>query len=253
MTGTPILDEKLSERHARAPQPPGNDERAVVEEAKGEQAMNDSVDERAAEDSAVQQAAPRSEPAGPAWVTIVAAILAAVALLSLYVLVLFWPESARVGAIAPDSQRVIAFGVDFGQVSRETLYFVVVIAAGALGGSIHSLRSIGWYAGGQRLLRSWTLRYLYLPLIGAMLATILYIIVRAGFLSGSSVETSSPFGFVALAALAGLFTDQGIRKLRQVFETLLTEAQEGPDPKSEPVPESEPGSKNQPAPGSGKG
>lgn len=199
--------------------------------------MNDSLDGSQAAVAAEQAATPRPVLAGPMWLSIVAAVLAVIALLTLYVLVQFWPATAAVGEVPPDFQDITAFGVTFAQVSRETLYFVVVISAGALGGSVHALRSVGWYAGGQRLVRSWTLRYLYLPLVGAMLATILYIIVRAGFLSGSSVETSSPFGFVALAALAGLFSDQGIRKLRQVFETLLTEAQEGPHPKAEPAAE----------------
>ena len=179
----------------------------------------------------------RAKPilAGSFLVATVAPFLALLAIVDLYLLVQFWRASAGIGEIPPAAQDVTAFGATFTQVPRETLFFAVVILAGVLGGSVHSLRSLSWYVGGQRFVRSWTLRYLYLPIIGALLAFILYIIVRAGFLAGAAVDATSPFGFASLGALAGLFSDQGVKKLRDVFEILLTKAEEGPQSRNETV------------------
>jgi hypothetical protein len=166
-------------------------------------------------------------------VALVAPFLALWALVDLYLIIQFWPASAGIGEVPPAAQDVAILGIKFPQVPRETLFFAVVILAGSLGGSVHSLRSLSWYVGGQQFVRSWTLRYLYLPIIGSLLAIILYIIVRAGFLAGAAVDASSPFGFAALGALAGLFSDQGVKKLRDVFEVLLTKAEEGPNSRNE--------------------
>ena len=168
------------------------------------------------------------------WVWILGFILGLVALVETYLLVQFWPASVGPGAIPPASADVLVFGQTLSAVPRETLFFIVVILGGSLGGSIHALRSLAWYVGVQRLSRSWVLRYCYLPIVGALLALVLYIIVRAGFLAGTSVDASSPFGFVALGALAGLFSDQGVTKLKTVFETLLAEAERGPDAAPQP-------------------
>jgi len=67
-------------------------------------------------------------------------------------------------------------------------------------------------------------------MVGALLALLAYLVVRAGLVSGPlSSEAVSPFGFVALAGLVGLFTDQTIGKLKAVFETLLAPAPTGAD------------------------
>lgn len=171
---------------------------------------------------------------GLIWLWILATILGAFAVGDAYLLIAFWPASVGPGALPPASSDVIAFGQTITAVPRETLFFVVVILGGSLGGTIHSLRSLAWYVGSQKLFRSWLLRYCYLPIIGALLALILYIVVRAGFLAGTSVDASSPFGFVALGALAGLFSDQLVLKLKDVFETLLSNAEVGPDAATKP-------------------
>src|SRR5262249_20265191 len=47
-------------------------------------------------------------------------------------------------------------------------FFLVVSLAGALGGLLHSLRSLSTYVGERYLFRSWLLYYLALPLVGAV-------------------------------------------------------------------------------------
>jgi hypothetical protein len=105
-----------------------------------------------------------------------------------------------------------------------------VVVAGALGGMVHALRSLYWYAGNRRLVRSWLLMYSLLPVVGALLALIVYLLIRGGFVTGfgPSVEVS-PYGSAAMAALVGLFSENASAKLRQVFSTLLTPAEQGTD------------------------
>jgi hypothetical protein len=54
------------------------------------------------------------------------------------------------------------------------------------------------------------------------LAMIFYVVVRGGFFSPQTTfENTSPFGFAALAALVGLFSEQAVLKLKTVAETVL--------------------------------
>jgi hypothetical protein len=104
------------------------------------------------------------------------------------------------------------------------------MTAGALGASVHALRSLSWYVGNRNMRMSWVLPLVLLPIVGALLALVAFIVVRAGLISGPlSSDAVSPWGFAALAALVGLFTDQTIGKLKAVFETLLAPAPKGAD------------------------
>ena len=48
---------------------------------------------------------------------------------------------------------------------------------------------------------------------------------RAGlFSSSTSTSDASPFGFAAIAALVGLFSEQAVEKLRQIARQVFTEA-----------------------------
>ena len=70
--------------------------------------------------------------------------------------------------------------------------------------------------------RNWVLWYFVKPFTAAGLAIILYFIIRAGFLSyGSGASSVSLYGILALAALAGLFTDSATLKLKEVFEVIF--------------------------------
>lgn len=112
--------------------------------------------------------------------------------------------------------------------SEEERLFLIVLFSGALGGLVHSLRSFYWYLGNRKLVLSWAGMYITLPVLGACLATVFYLVVRGGFFSPQSqVSDTSPFGFAAMAALIGMFTEQAVEKLKQVSETLLSPAPKG--------------------------
>jgi hypothetical protein len=107
---------------------------------------------------------------------------------------------------------------------------MVVLLAGALGGMAHTLRSLYWYVGNRNLRYSWLLMYATLPITGAALALIAYVVLRGGLTTTfASSQDISPFGIAAVATLVGLFSRETAEKLKSVFETLLAPAEKGKD------------------------
>jgi len=150
------------------------------------------------------------------------------AALVLYSLWAFWPTSESGGKLA-SSQTVDYFGWR-PTISRDTLLFLVVALGGALGGLIHTIRSVSWYVGNRKLRWSWMLFNILLPVVGALAGTVFYLVLRAGLFSPStSAGTVSPFGFTAVAVLAGLFSEQAMEKLKQVATQLFSERPVGED------------------------
>ncbi|HEY1920241.1 MAG TPA: IPT/TIG domain-containing protein [Streptosporangiaceae bacterium] len=111
---------------------------------------------------------------------------------------------------------------------EEQRLFVIVALSGALGGLIHSARSLYEYVGNRMLRRSWLLMYLILPFVGGGLAVVFYVILRGGLITGTAAQVN-PFGFAAISALVGLFSPEAAEKLKQIFSTLLTPAPPGRD------------------------
>ncbi|MGH9662781.1 MAG: hypothetical protein ACRD96_29795 [Bryobacteraceae bacterium] len=104
---------------------------------------------------------------------------------------------------APDSERRL---------------LLLAASLGALGASIASLQSLADYAGERKLEQSWLLHYLVRPVVGAGVAVLFYLLLRGGLLAG---PPANPYGLAALSALAGMFSDRAILKLREVFLTLF--------------------------------
>jgi hypothetical protein len=152
--------------------------------------------------------------------------------LTLYSLWAFWPlplPAQGSAAASRKPQHVYWLWWEL-NVNREFLFFLTVAVAGALGGLIHNVRSFAWYVGNRSLRWSWVPYYLLLPLVGSLAGTVFYLVLRAGLFSPStSVEQASPFGFAAIAILAGLFSTQAFEKLRELAGNIFTESQKGKD------------------------
>jgi hypothetical protein len=150
-------------------------------------------------------------------------------MLALYSLWAFWPNAVRdeQAAARPQSISWLGWHTDL---DREFLFFLTVATAGALGGLIHTIRSFAWYVGNRNLIWSWVPYNLLLPLVGALAGTVFYLVLRAGLFSPStSVEQASPFGFAAVALLAGLFTPEAFEKLRLIAADIFAESPKGED------------------------
>jgi hypothetical protein len=162
-------------------------------------------------------------------IVLITIVLAVSGVLTLYSLWSFWPLTLATGKPPPEYQTVDYFGWHV-HVTREELFFIVVALGGALGGFIHTLRSLTWYIGNRQLRWSWLPFNLMLPVIGALGGTVFYVVLRAGlFSSSSNVDAASPFGFTAVALLAGLFSEQAMEKLRLLASELFAQQPQGED------------------------
>ncbi|MEO6444365.1 MAG: hypothetical protein ABIZ91_17705 [Gemmatimonadaceae bacterium] len=137
------------------------------------------------------------------------------------------PNSPRQGAV--DSATGGGLLGPLPRRSQDLALFVIVLLSGALGGLLHSLRSFVWYVGNRDLLWSWIPRYLALPVEGALLSAVMYLLIRAGFVGLQGTTDVSPYGFAGAGALIGLFSQPAVLKLKQVAETLFTSPPKGAD------------------------
>jgi hypothetical protein len=120
------------------------------------------------------------------------------------------------------------------QYPSEVNVLLMIMLMGSLGGFIHLSSSFAQFVGNRQLRRSWILYYIFMPLEGAALALLLYLLLRIGVLAGpasASSATSCPtanlnfVGLYAFAGLTGLFTKQAIEMLADVFSTIFKKVQ----------------------------
>lgn len=111
--------------------------------------------------------------------------------------------------------------------AEESFVLLMVVLLGALGGGLHLLASLVKYVGNRQLKRSWLLHYLSMPIVGAVLAPIVFMLLRVGILApgsssdGSNIANLNLIGIYAFAILTGLFAKTATEKLSEVFSTLF--------------------------------
>ncbi|MGY6022216.1 hypothetical protein [Streptomyces spinosirectus] len=147
------------------------------------------------------------------------------------VLVQTWPPPVTApGAAARERPSGAGLLLWHAVLPRDTRLFLVVAAAGGLGSLIHVLRSLYEYVGNRRLRRSWLLMYALEPVVGAVLALVVYCVLRGGLTTTmASSGDINPYGVAAVAALVGMFSRQTVQKLVTVFDTLLAPAEQSTD------------------------
>ncbi len=136
-----------------------------------------------------------------------------------YVLVQMWPPSVPAGGTVPATSRFNLFAIKF-TLSQDKDFLILLAAAGALGAMAHVLRSFYVYAGEWKLVKSWLISYFLIPEVGAIVAVVVYIVLRGGLIAGG-VAQQNPFGFAAVGVLVGMFSSQALEMLKKVFETLF--------------------------------
>jgi len=203
---------------------------------------------------------PGASPVGTMGVLVMFSYLAVLAVVLTYVLVAAWPQPVP-SLGSPDQGREVAqafwscspemvnrwardttvvdpkcvtlAGRGF-LLSDEQRLFLLVIVAGALGALLHALRSLSMYIGNRELKRSWIAMYAALPASGGILAMVFYVVLRGGFVTTpAEVSATSPFAFIAVALLVGLFSQIAIEKLKQVAESVFTKVPQSGDALSE--------------------
>lgn len=110
-----------------------------------------------------------------------------------------------------------------------SLLLILVAAWGFLGNMIHVSKSLTYYIGTKAFQRSWIPWYFIKPFTASGLALLVYF-ATSSVGSGSTKLTDSInlFPIMLTAGLAGLFTDIAIKKLKLVFEAILSPADSAP-------------------------
>ncbi len=170
---------------------------------------------------------------GRIGIVLIMAYLILLFIFLLYSLIQFWPFPTSAGT--SNSSLPLTFPWSFLSISNKNVeeirVLLFVALAGAMGSLVHALRSFYIYVGNRELKWSWLAMYILLPFIGATLGLVFYLIIRGGLLSPQLTTAGqiNSFGFAALAALVGLFSNQAIHKLKEVAETTLSKPEKEKD------------------------
>ena len=146
-------------------------------------------------------------------------------------LVLIWPSACPVdpATLAPAAVTKLCsiwtFSDSFGIEAR---LLAIVLVSGALGSAIFSARAFATFHGLKRYDPDWNWWYVMRLPIGMGLALFLYLVIRGGLFTASVgnsdqvLQTANPFGFAAMAALAGMFAKEASDKLEEVFQSVFS-------------------------------
>lgn len=118
--------------------------------------------------------------------------------------------------------------------------FLIVLITGAIGGSLHSLRSFAWYVGQRELVWSWMPTYFLLPFVGATLGLIFYLMIGSGFLTPNGTGGDTSLVIIAVTALVGLFSQQAVQKLKEISEVVLSKPPQGKNTSAPSIPAASP-------------
>lgn len=157
-------------------------------------------------------------------ITLMGAGLMLLALVLAVSLVSLWPQSypkfPPAGAVGdPGVQCLVGWCP-----GPDARLLVMVMLAGALGSFVHVAKSFGDFVGNDRFMASWIWWYLLKPCIGMTLALMLYLIVRAVFLTVNVASDSASvnlYGLMAMAGLVGMASKQSTDKFAEVLDTLF--------------------------------
>jgi hypothetical protein len=165
------------------------------------------------------------------WIWAVVVTVLALAAFALLIVMLFNIWDAAISTDAGTRTVDLVFGTASVDMSREVALLVLAAALGAMGGLIHLAQSLVAYVGNRSFRSRWVTWYIARPMVGAGMALVFYLAIRAGFLNlGDNAEDQAinVYGVAAVALLAGIFAKQAATKLQSVFKALF-ETEEQPD------------------------
>jgi len=90
--------------------------------------------------------------------------------------------------------------------------------AGSAGGTLHGLASLSVHVGRRTFDRQWSLFYVARPFLGAGMAVFTWLVLSSG-IGGFTI--TNDLGLLAWSAIAGLYSQPALDKLRDVFATLF--------------------------------
>jgi uncharacterized membrane protein YsdA (DUF1294 family) len=118
----------------------------------------------------------------------------------------------------PDKEGASSWGYE-----RDLL--LIAMLSGAVGACIHAIQSLVLFQGNRQFYRSWIPWYVLKPFMGIALAVTAYFVLRAGFVSTSSGDSTSPFVVGTIGALSGLCSKQVINKLSDICNAVFASSE----------------------------
>jgi len=103
--------------------------------------------------------------------------------------------------------------------SEDQGLMLVAALAGVMGSFLHASQSLASYLGNGTFKSSWAVWFFVRPLIGGILALAIFLVIRAGLITGS--QSANPYSVAAIGLLGGWFSKTTTDKLQEVFETLF--------------------------------
>ena len=115
---------------------------------------------------------------------------------------------------------------------------IMIVLMGALGGCLHWLSGFAFFVGNREFMRSWIAYYLLMPLEGASLAIIVYLLLRVGILaptsvSGQATSNLNTVGLYAFSGLTGIYSKQALVSLGEVFNVIFAKVKAKDESKTE--------------------
>jgi hypothetical protein len=157
------------------------------------------------------------------WISLLALYLILLSIILFGGLFAFFPCEIASDPAASTCSDSVNFMLWKFSVTSEMRMIVLVTIAGSLGSLVHGFRSLFWYVGNRAFVRSWILMYFLLPFIGSSLSLIFYFVLRGGLFSPTaSVDATSPFGFIGMAGLVGMFSNRAALKLQEIAESIFS-------------------------------
>ena len=95
---------------------------------------------------------------------------------------------------------------------------IPVALMGALSGSIHGIASLNAHAGKGDLDSKWTSFYVGRPFVGAAMAVVTALVLKGGL---EEFDAKNDMALMSWAALAGLYSQPALEKLKEFFDTLF--------------------------------
>ncbi|KYK37844.1 MAG: hypothetical protein HXS46_20670 [Theionarchaea archaeon] len=139
------------------------------------------------------------------------------------ILIGLWPLQAASGSQSASVRNVqVLWGLLSGNITEEMQFVLIVAIMGALGGLVYSMTLFAHYIGREDFKTRYWCWYVLRPLIGAILAVILYLAFRGAFFTFSTgTQNLNPSCIAALGGVVGIFSQEAMEKLRELARNLF--------------------------------
>jgi len=166
--------------------------------------------------------------------------LIVVAVVLAFFIISYWPGKVAGKA---EWENLTFLGKEY-EMNPDVRLLFLVLLIGAFGSFVHAATSFVTFVGNRSLTPSWIWWYVLRPFIGMGIAAIFYFVIRGGLVVLSAqldVQSLSPYGIGAFAALSGLFSKQATDKLSDIFDNLFkTQKGKGDEERADKLDEKRP-------------